>query len=273
MNRLIKIGFQNAGFWELDERKANTLQFYLRTDAPYPHTLYAFVLDGVVVYVGKTTRTLRHRLTNYANGLRKGAGPRTDTTNVRIAHLILDALSQEQVVEIYALPDTELHRIGDFHLNLAAGLEDSIINVVKPEWNGGKRAKAAPLAGVATPLPSPPMDHETIRALPVRESIQVKIGTTYLERGFFNTGIQGAQALAGDGETLSIFCGDAEEPILGYINRRANTNRSPRIFGGKSLRDWIQGNLARDAVMQVDVLTPTAIRLSAGHTDDQGRPA
>lgn len=264
MHRLLKIGFESAGFWELDEHKPTTLQFYLRNASPYPHTLYAFVLDGVVVYVGKTTRTLRARLINYANGLRKGSSPRTDSTNVRIANLILEALGQDHAVEIYALPDTELHRIGDFHLNLAAGLEDSIINVVKPEWNGGRRSRVEPAqdAPVAT-LALPTSDDAALRVLPVRDTFQVKIGATYLDKGFFNTGVQGAQALAEDGETIRIFCGEAEEPILGIINRRANTNRSPRIFGGKHLREWIQRTLELDAPMQVEVLTPTAIRLSA----------
>lgn len=52
-------------------------------------------------------------------------------------------------------------------------------------------------------------------------------------------------------------------PVLGSINRRANLYGTPRIFGRKAIRDWIQANLARDSLMQVDVLTPTAIRLSA----------
>lgn len=264
MHRLRKIGFRNAGYWELDEHKPTTLQFYLRTHEPYPHTLYAFVVQDEVKYVGKTTRTLRGRLTNYANGLRKGAKPRTDTTNVRIAGLILDALAQDQTVDIYALPDTELHQFGDFHLNMAAGLEDSIIQVVKPEWNGGKRAKVAPVPGqVGTPLPLPVTDHPALLGGPVRETFLVKMGDTYFDKGFFNTGIQGSEALGGDGETLRIFCGEAQEPILGTLNRRANGNRSPRIFGGKALREWIQGNLVRDGLMRVDVLTPTAIRLSA----------
>jgi hypothetical protein len=279
MHRLLKIGFQSVGFWELDERRPNTLQFYLRTSAPYPHALYAFTAQGEVKYVGKTTQTLRGRLTHYANGLGNTPNGRRMSTNARVAALILDALRQDNAVEIHAFQDTELHQFGDFHLSMAAGLEDSIIRVVKPEWNGGRRGKVEPVQGTpGEPIALPNTDDAAMRALPARDKFQVKIGTTYLDKGFFNTGVQGAQALAEDGETIRIFCGEAKEPILGIINRRANTNRSPRIFGGRQLREWIQRNLRLDEAMQVEVLTPTAIRLSPGSgqmgsTGDQGRQA
>jgi hypothetical protein len=38
-------------------------------------------------------------------------------------------------VEIYALPDNGLLRYGGFHVNLAAGLEDSIVRDLNPPWN------------------------------------------------------------------------------------------------------------------------------------------
>ena len=47
--------------------------------------------------------------------------------------------SKDSVIEIHALPDNGLLYYGGFHVNLAAGLEDNLIKILKPEWNrGGK---------------------------------------------------------------------------------------------------------------------------------------
>lgn len=282
MHRLLRIGFQSVGYWEPHPKKPEALVYFLRTAAPHPHTLYAFVLDGEVKYVGKTTRTLAARMDNYMRGpnepepgnKRGIPSPRARTTNARVGRAILDALNQGSMVEIYALPDIELHHYGDFHLNLAAGLEDSIIAVLQPEWNGGKKARKdgmeAPVAlapVLPQPEPHPPIDGHPVKVL------SIKMGATYWDKGFFNVGVDGTDVLGADGQTIELYCGEADAPILGTINRRANLNGTPRIFGGKALRDWIQANLVRDGLMRVDVLTPTAIRLSAGHTDEQGRPA
>lgn len=272
MHRLLRIGFQSVGYWEPHPKKPEALVYFLRTSAPHPHTLYAFVLDGEVKYVGKTTRTLAARMDNYVRGpnepepgnKRSIPSPKARSTNARVGRAILDALREGSMVEIYALPDVELHRYGDFHLNLAAGLEDSIISVLDPEWNGGKKTRkedtdTISLTSTALPQPEPiaPTDGQPVKVL------RVKLGATYWDKGFFNIGVDGTDVLGADGQTVELYCGDTAEPILGTINRRANLNGSPRIFGGKALRDWIQANLERDALMQVDVLTPTAIRLSA----------
>jgi len=61
-------------------------------------------------------------------------GP-TQNTNIKGNKLILELLSNGKGIEIYALPDDGHHHVGVFHLNLAAGLEDSIISTLKPNWN------------------------------------------------------------------------------------------------------------------------------------------
>lgn len=275
MHRLLRIGFQSVGYWEPHPKKADGLTYYLRTAAPHPHTLYAFVLDGEVKYVGKTTRTLAARMDNYVRGpgepepgnKRSIPSPKARSTNARVGRAILDALRQGAMVEIYALPDVELHRYGDFHLNLAAGLEDSIIAVLQPEWNGGKKSRIDGMENVVDtpavlpqPEPIPAIDGDPVKVL------RVKVGATYFDKGFFNVGVEGTDVLGADGQTIELYCGKATVPLLGTINRRANLNGTPRIFGGKALRDWIHANLARDAVMRVEVLTPTALRLSPDPT-------
>lgn len=124
--RLEAIGFRRCGEWILHgERPKVTLEAH----ASASKVLYAFVSGGDVVYVGKTTKTLKERLYGYQN---PGS---TQFTNIRGNAEILKALLAGKNVEVFALPDNGLLKYGGFLLDLAAGLEDSIINELKPAWN------------------------------------------------------------------------------------------------------------------------------------------
>jgi hypothetical protein len=61
----------------------------------------------------------------------------TQPTNSKCNKLIKEMLTKDSVIEIHALPDNGLLYYGGFHVNLAAGLEDNMIKILKPEWNGG----------------------------------------------------------------------------------------------------------------------------------------
>ena len=90
------------------------------------NVLYSFVEDGEIRYVGKSIRTLRQRMYGYWRP------SSTQSTNVRINGLISESLVAGHDVEILVLPDNGLMHYGQFHLNLAAGLEDSIIAAIMP---------------------------------------------------------------------------------------------------------------------------------------------
>src|SRR5258707_486145 len=126
MNRLLEIGFEPIGHWLL---QGDGLAFELFRPSQ-PNTLYAFVSDGEVKYVGKTVQPLHARMGGYKN-----PAP-SQTTNVRNNSRTKALLQSGAAVDILALPDNGLLHYGQFHLNLAAGLEDNIISVLKPEWNG-----------------------------------------------------------------------------------------------------------------------------------------
>ncbi|ODU45303.1 GIY-YIG nuclease family protein [uncultured Aquimonas sp.] len=124
--RLEHIGFRVVGEWLLEE---DTLRCVLTECAASTHILYAFLLEGEVVYVGKTVLPLKRRLYSYQK-----PGP-TQSTNIKGNALVRDALSLGRRVEVLALPDNGLLHYGGFHLNLAAGLEDSLLATLKPAWN------------------------------------------------------------------------------------------------------------------------------------------
>jgi hypothetical protein len=124
LQRLEEIGFKRCGQWTLTE--ADDIKVTLDASAQSTNALYAFVSITSVLYVGKTTQQLRKRLYGYQN-------PRkTQTTNVRGHKAIYTALSEGTPVEVFVLPDHGLLKFGGFHLNLAAGLEDSLINDLRP---------------------------------------------------------------------------------------------------------------------------------------------
>ena len=134
MNRLLDIGFEPAGHWILENGR---LKCELVRHSSQKNILYAFVCDGHVKYVGKTVRALAVRMTGY-----KTPG-KTQITNINNHRLIKGLLSEGDAIEIFALPDSGLLHYGQFHLNLAAGLEDDIIRVLDPEWNGGASESSA----------------------------------------------------------------------------------------------------------------------------------
>ena len=144
MQRLYEIGFQKAGTWSLAGE-----ELILRLDnlADRQNALYAFVSGSTVKYVGKTTQSLQRRMFGYQ---RPNVDQRTNWRN-RIA--IIDLLKKGHTIDILALADTGLLRYGSFHLNLAAGLEDSIIATLKPEWNGGRTSGV-----IETPTEANPLD-------------------------------------------------------------------------------------------------------------------
>lgn len=128
LERLKIIGFQQVGSWWLD---GETPRCDITAHATAKNILYAFVVDGKVMYIGKSVRMLRKRLYNYQN-----PSPR-QSTSIRIHREIYRMLRGDRSVIVYALPDNGLLYYGGFHVNLAAGLEDSLIATLRPIWNKG----------------------------------------------------------------------------------------------------------------------------------------
>ena len=244
MNRLLDIGFEPAGHWLL---KSEVLVFELLRHTTQRNILYAFVSDGQIKYVGKTTQSLFSRMAGYRRP------SRSQVTNFKNHERIKALLRTAATVDILALPDNGLHHYGQFHLNLAAGLEDDIIRIIDPEWNGKERDQE----GESTD------DNVDAKPLPICIFSMI-LQPTYFKMGFFNVGVANAESLGVDGQTIEIFCGTAEQPIQGVINRTANTNGTPRIMGGTGLRDWFKVNIAQMQEIAIAVMSPTAIKIEAG---------
>ncbi len=126
MQRLMDIGFTRVGDWRLVEGK---LIFSLDVVLSGANVLYAFISGGSVLYIGKTTQTLPKRLTGYQR-----PGP-SQSTNIRNNNHIIDLLTRNKEVDIYALQDLGLLHFGEFAINVVAGVEGAAIAALQPAWN------------------------------------------------------------------------------------------------------------------------------------------
>lgn len=273
MRRLLQIGFEQVGSWRMHDQE---LALELGRMNEQRNVLYAFVNDVEVLYVGKTTGTLGTRMGGY---LRPHG---TQRTNVRNHLALLQLLRQGRAIAIYAWPDPGIHRIGDFHLNYAAGLEDSIIRTVTPPWNG---ARSAPLAGVTeySPLTAPLHGESPLLASSEGESVSslevqaledagvmraapifdVTLGKTYYHHGFFNVPVKFSGLFAEHGAHIAMYCGDARALIRGTVDRRANqSNQTPRIYGRASLANWFGLYKRLDDRATIRVVSANEIKLA-----------
>ena len=126
LNKLLEIGFVSIGYWQNNNGSPKLVQIDLHDASP---ALYAFVENEQVLYVGKTSQTLKKRLYFYG---RPGS---TQKTNIRINNNLKNALSSDRTIDMYGYTDVRPIKVGIFDLNFAAALEDSIINTLSPTWN------------------------------------------------------------------------------------------------------------------------------------------
>jgi hypothetical protein len=282
MDRLLQIGFRPIGRWELQGSELR-----LRLDALPTHrrALYAFVTGTTVLYVGKTAGALPTRLAGYLS-----PHP-TQRTNVRNHASLRAILNVGQPVEILGWIDPGLQRIGAFDLNMAAGLEDSIIAVLAPPWNGS-RAPSLVSASVLQPavLPTVPMAAAPeaspsaesnvpsraceqlgaaqqmapkVSLVASRVSFKVRLGKTYYNEGFFNVPVAFSQHFAGHGAQLKLYCGTERALLMGVLDRKANqSSKTPRIYGKAELARWVQRRLNIGDFLEVTVVSPDEVLLN-----------
>lgn len=125
LERLRRIGFRPVGSWS----HVGCLKCQITEHADAANVLYAFVADDEILYVGKTVQPLRARMRGYER-----PGP-SQSTNSRSHEKLTELVLGGRSVQILALPDNGLLTFGGFHVNLAAGLEDSIVRELRPLWN------------------------------------------------------------------------------------------------------------------------------------------
>lgn len=252
MNRLLNIGFINVGHWTFDTER---IKYHLTSHQTAKNVLYSFIANGVIKYIGKTTLQLTKRMYGYQN-----PGP-SQTTNIRVNQKVKDLLKLNQPLDIFILVDNGLLKHGDFKINLAAGLEDTLIYQINPEWNfSGKNKIEEDSESEKEELI---LNNVTELKNQKPEIFEVSLGQAYYNQGFFNVRQKYSEKFGADKVIIEIQLGDNPiNTIKGYINRTANSNGTPRIMGGKTLSNWIKKNYKQDDILKVEILTNVSIKLN-----------
>ncbi len=259
VDELIALGFEAIGDWKLKSGRP-TLVYrenseVIRQARP---ALYAHAVEGIIRYIGKTAQKLEKRLNGYE---KPGAA---QSTNVKCHANIVEALQKKQSVRTLAwVPQTQLSFCG-LSINLAAGLEDSLIYKFDPCWNGtGKGRKRFAYSEstdheqYALNLPDKP----EVDADPVQETVAIKLGKSYYHKGFINFPAQKSHLLGNDGDRLLIEFANERHSYFSNINRKANPKTlAVRVYGGAELKRWFQQYFELHNTVNVSILDAHRIR-------------
>lgn len=121
---LVDAGFVRLGTWIADGAGGIALE----TPAPRDPGVYAFVVGGVIKYIGLTKSGFHRRMHNY-----RRPGP-TQSTSIRINQTIVELVAAGTIVEVYIAVPPALEWNG-LPIHAAAGLEAGLIDMIQPPWN------------------------------------------------------------------------------------------------------------------------------------------
>lgn len=92
---------------------------------------------------------------------------------------------------------------------------------------------------------------------------ELTLHPTYYDKGFFNLGVAVDTLITPGSGPVTIELGGSHRSIEGRIDRSANLNGTPRIFGGAELRNWLQANFQMGDRVDVHILEPARLRIVA----------
>lgn len=270
---LQNLGFIDVGMWritgddiayDLDGANAEANGTILHVQ----NALYAFVSNNKVLYIGKTARSIRKRYIGYCRpGTRQA-------TNFRCHNNIKRAINDGAEVRIMIFAPITHLRYADFEINLAAGLEDSLIKAFNPCWNGGK--KGQPIsedaereeAEEAEREKSIPMERLSISPLAQESApsavavFTIKLGPTCYKYGFLNPGVQVSRFLGKDNDPIAVQFSDGSQPVISKIDRTANRTGAVRIVGrNREIARWFQEHYEEGDTVEGRVLDARTIEL------------
>jgi hypothetical protein len=211
MERLLELGFVQQGEWLITD---NSIDYNIGNSLENCSLLYCFAVDNVPKYIGVTRKGLNNRMYQYKNP------SVSQTTNTRINNKIRETLNETRV-QIYTLVDNGQLQISGFSVNIAFGLEHTLITEYNPEWN---------LMGRQTPLNNA-IEH------PIEQvNFGIRLVQTYKNQGFINIPVAYEEYFGMDYDMINVRFNN--QIFEGNINRRSN-NGYPRIYVGPVLSNWL----------------------------------
>lgn len=266
VDKLLQIGFIDFAEWQTTQ-KNNVISYKIDSSSNKAleesrNVLYAFCINENVMYIGKTTRGIKKRFVGYCKP------GKTQQTNRRCHEKIKETLAKNDSVRIYVFSPISQLQYGDFEINIAAGLEDSLINIFHPEWNSRKGSR--PLSeeeereikeesedAILT------KDTKNIETLPEHGvSFEVPLKETYYNYGTINPGKSMNQYLGEHDTQIIVYLGNKDEFITSKINKTANKSGAVRIVGNNHhIARWFQENFELGDTVSARIIDPHHIIL------------
>ena len=97
-------------------------------------------------------------------------------------------------------------------------------------------------------------------------SFNLRLEDTYWSKGFFNVPVDFERFLTTNDGPLDIFLGDSVQAVVGRIDRTANKNATPRVFGNKALAAYFQQTCKRGGFVSVEIVSSAAVRVGGGRS-------
>jgi len=247
---LIKVGFRASGEWVLDTAEISVKLLPGETNN-FLHTkaLYAFIHDEKILYIGKTTLSVKNRFRGYAN---PGS---SQSTNQKVNAAIRSLLEGKKRVEILIFFTKEQLLWNGIPVNLAAGLEDGLIQLAQTKLNkiGNKTAtETEALEDWVT-------DDDAYFADGGRTTFDVVVTKARLTYGYIPIPTGFAEDLQ-IGHSVQVSTEGSVEQ-LAYNIGFSGANRQRR-FGGKKQAHLIGERAAEGDIIRVKFLKDNLIKLS-----------
>lgn len=219
--KLIDLEFTKIGCWKTDDDGLNYEVFENKSNEfEIDNSLYIFFdsENDRILYVGKTTQTLKKRFYGYIRG-------NGQSTNSKIHKKLVKERSGK--ILILSLNDVLPFNWGIYNINLAAGLEDSIIELEEPEWNGRSSETEMNEKSLIT-------NHSEIND----KFFIVSLSKTYFEIGSINVPLKKSDLLGKHEDIITIELSKNNKQITTQINRNAVKNRSVRINPNREIKEY-----------------------------------
>ena len=219
--QLIDLNFSVIGFWKTsNEGLSYEVLDNKHNEFEIDNSLYVFFdkENDRILNVGKTTQTLKKRFYGYIRG-------NGQSTNSKIHNKLVKERSEK--ILILSLNDVLPFNWGIYNINLAAGLEDSMIEIENPLWNGK-------CSETEINEESSIENHSKI----IDKFFIVTLSKTYFEIGSINVPLKKSDLLGKHDDIITIELSKDNKQITTQINRNAVKNRSVRINQNKEIKEY-----------------------------------
>lgn len=250
MKHLTDIEFKKVGSWTLTN---NYFNHNITSHLAERGLLYSFVSNNIVLYIGKTTDTLKNRM----NGYKNAAG--SQRTNIRVKGKIIEFLNASKPVDIYILLDKVNLTYKNYKISLASGLEDNLIAALKPEWNfrGNIRIKEQELPGENDST----IIEASLNIENKTKTVEITLGQEYWSKGFFNFSKTELPLLPDKPTKVTLLLGHNDDFLtVGHFHFATRQNQ-PRVRGNKGLKLWFQENYRQGEKIKIDILKSDLYRI------------